>query len=86
MWTLRPLKLEKLLDELESNHKEVESGTIGTIGRWGPVLFNIFVNSLFECINEYSVTAYVDDLTIVLNAQDSETLLASARLALIVTR
>ena len=75
------MKLEKLLDELESNHKEVVSGVFaGTI--CGPVLFNIFVNSLFECLNEYSVTEYVDDFAIVPNAKDSKILLANDRKAI----
>ena len=66
-------------DEIKKHHVVSESKAVncgvfaGTI--CGPLLFNVFLNSLFKCLGdegEISVTAYADDLVIVLGAVDTE--------------
>ena len=53
----------------ESKSATVNSGVFaGTI--LGPVLFNVFVNSLFQCLKNVRTTAYADDFALVLSVND----------------
>ena len=58
----------------KSDPRTVHCGVFaGTI--CGPILFNVYVNSLFKFLNGSNVTAYADDFTIIVSADDPSSLI-----------